>query len=145
MKTAAEALTKLTGAKSIRAIAATTGLDNSTLTRQLTGKSTLAIETVVTICRSYALDLSEAFVAVGFITPTEAETLGRTHSLTEYTDLELAQEIVRRLEAATAGPELTEPLAPVTVGKFGQMNHVEERKVAHPALDDDHATELMDE
>lgn len=134
---------ELTGAKSIRAIAATSGLDVSTTNRQLNGTSNLAIETVVAICRAYNLDFAETFVAVGIITQKEADALGRAHSLAEYTDLELAQEIVNRLESGEAGEALTEPIGSgsnVIVGSFGDNasptipENVEEEwgSAAHP-------------
>lgn len=118
-------LLSLTGAKSIRAMAAQSGLESSTLNRQVNGTSGLTVETVVALCRAYSIDFGEAFVAVGFITREEADTLGRTHSLSEYTDLELAQEIVNRLEAGAASEALTDPIAfepgtsNVIVGGFG--------------------------
>jgi transcriptional regulator with XRE-family HTH domain len=105
-----EYLLAATGARSARAIAAAAGLDASTVNRQLTGASALTIETVVAICRAYSLDMAETFVGVGFITPDEADHLGRAHGLAEYSDLELAREIVRRIEESEATPVLTEPL-----------------------------------
>ncbi|MGX9346596.1 helix-turn-helix domain-containing protein [Microbacterium sp. KNMS] len=100
-------LLEVTGARSTRAIAATAGIDPSTLNRQLNGTTSLTVETVVQICRAYSLDMSDVFVGVGFITAEEANHLGRMHSITEYTDLELAREIVRRLEAGEASADLT--------------------------------------
>lgn len=80
------------------------------MNRQLNGSSSLTIETVVAICRAYALDMAETFVGVGFITPDEAEHLGRGHGLLEYSDLDLAREIVRRIEANEATTALTDPI-----------------------------------
>lgn len=126
MNTTADKLLALTGAKSIRAIAAQAGLDTSTTNRQANGTSSLTIETVVSICRAYSLDFATTFVAVGFITQDEADKLGRMHSLSEYTDLELAQEIVDRIEAGTVTEVLSEPLnidprpSNVIDGGFGQ-------------------------
>lgn len=125
MESAASIFLSLTGAKSVRAIANHAGLDASTTNRQLTGKTALSIETVVAICRAFDIDFAEAFVAVDFITQDEASKLGDKRSLAYFTDLDLAKEIVRRLEEGEAGPELTEPLpAPgddsnVIVGGFG--------------------------
>lgn len=153
MERTAETLLALTGAKSVRAMAAQSGIDPSTLNRQTTGKSGLTVETVVSLCRTYSLDIASAFVAVGFITQDEADRLGRTHSLSEYTDLELAQEIVDRLEAEQASAALTDPisLAPtesnVIDGGFGQNANPpqeEERYVAHPEINANDG-ELMDE
>lgn len=158
METAAKFFLDLTGAKSIRAIASQAGLDASTTNRQLNGTNTLAVETVVAICRAYRLDFVEAFVAVGFLTEEEAKSLGGKQSLANFTDLELANEIVRRVENGEAGTELTDPIATepdsnVIVGGFGKTveaieipENVEEewagQIAADPAGDDpiDHGT-----
>ena len=108
-------LLRLTGAKSIRAIATQAGVEPSTMNRQANGTTSLTVETLVSICRAYSIDFSDAFVSVGFITEEEAGELGRSHSLAEYTDLELAHEIVRRLEAAEATAPLTEPISSANV------------------------------
>lgn len=96
---------RATGARSVRAIAQTAGIEPSTLSRQLNG--TLTAETVVAICRAYDLDYADTFVAVGFITDEEANRLGARVGLSAFTDLELAREIVRRIEEGTAGEALT--------------------------------------
>lgn len=98
----------ITGARSERAMAARAGIDQSTLNRQLKGGVT--VETVVSICRAYELPLAPVFVHVGFLTQDEADRFSDAFQLARFTDLELAREIVRRLEAGEAGPELTEPI-----------------------------------
>lgn len=98
---------RATGARSLRAMATATGVEQSTLNRQLTGKTGLTVEMVVAICRTYELDLADTFVDVGFITEAEAERLGARIGLSVYTDLELAREIVRRIEQGEAGEDLT--------------------------------------
>ena len=99
-----------TNERSVRAIALFSGLEPSRVNRQLTGTNALTIETVVTICRAYKLDLADAFVAAGFITPDEAAKLASRAALADFTDLQIAREIVRRLEAGEAGDDLTNPL-----------------------------------
>lgn len=100
-----------TNERSNRAIALRIGEVPSTLNRQLMGATAIPVETVVQICRAYHLDMADAFVACGFITTEEAETFADSRALARISDLELAREIVRRLEAGEAGPELTEPIA----------------------------------
>lgn len=100
----------LTGERSVRAIANRTGIVQSTLNRQLSGDSAIAVETVVAICRAYDLDMAEVFVAVGFITAEEARAFGASFRLEEFTDAQLLREMVRRAE--DAGPEsaLNQPI-----------------------------------
>lgn len=108
-----------TGARSIRAIAQKAGIDQSTLNRQLSGANTLTVETVISICRAFAVDFADAFVAADFITEEEAQRLGARVGLAAFTDLELSREIVRRIEEATAGEELTGEL-PVPLDVRGE-------------------------
>lgn len=96
---------RATGARSIRAIAQAASIEPSTLTRQLSG--TLTAESLVAICRAFDLDFADAFVAADLITDEEANRLGARVGLAAFTDLELAREIVRRIEDATATEALT--------------------------------------
>ena len=105
---------RLTG-QSIRAIAQETGIEPSTFNRQMTGSTSVTVETVVAVCRAYDLDLADAFVAAGFITDSEANGLGAQVGLSHFSDLELAEEIVRRLAKTSASGPLTGALPlPVT-------------------------------
>lgn len=100
-----------TGERSVREMAAKTGIEQTTLNRQLKGSTGLRIETVVALCRTYRLDLADTFVDVGFITEEEASRLAARVMLSSIPDAELTREIVRRLEAGEAGAELTEPIS----------------------------------
>lgn len=106
---------RLTG-QSVRAIAQETGIEPSTFNRQLTGSTSVTVETVVAVCRAFDLDLADAFVAAGFITDSEANDLGAQVGLSHFSDLELAEEIVRRLATADASGPLTGalPLGPTS-------------------------------
>lgn len=105
----------VTKERSVRAIAMRAGLDQSTLNRQLTGTTSLTVETVVAIARAYSLDFAEAFVEVGFITEDEARKFSRRFALSGYSDQDLTREIVRRLDHGTASTDLTEPVPPALV------------------------------
>ncbi|RUQ07046.1 hypothetical protein D8M34_06130 [Microbacterium sp. HSID17254] len=130
---------RATGARSVRAIALRAGLEPSTLNRQLTGATTLAVETVVTICRAFDLDLADAFVAAGYITEEEADRLGARVALSAFSDLELAREIVVRIENATASEDLTGDLPiPINVRGAGQDDLL---AVASERTDDDETDE----
>ncbi len=130
---------RVTG-KSARAIAQELDVDSTTLNRQLTGRTTLTVEVVVAICRAFDLDLADAFVEVGFITEQEAERLGASVGLRTFTDLELAREIVRRLDNETAGEALTGELSiESNVGDYDDDVPVMSREEEQALRQADHA------
>lgn len=85
-----------TGAPSLRAVALRSGLEPSTLSRQL--RSELKVSTVTAICRAYGLPILPAFTAAGFITEAEAAGLG-SGSLRDVPGSALAAELLRREQA----------------------------------------------
>lgn len=101
-------LDRATGGKSLRSIAAEVGMEQSTLSRQLSGE--VKVQTVVEICRAFKLPMVEAFVAAGFITQDEAGSMEVESALRAATDRQLIMELLRRVDAKEAGPEITEPL-----------------------------------
>jgi DNA-binding phage protein len=101
---------KVTGEKAIRALAIKANIGQSTLNRQLSGTSSVTIETVVAICRSYGLRLAPAFIAAGFITPMEAAEFGIEEALTRATDHQLVTEMMRRVETGNNSSTLTSPV-----------------------------------
>lgn len=133
---------RATGARSVRAIALAAGLEPSTLNRQLTGSTSLAVETVVTICRAFNLDLADAFVAAGYITEDEANRLGARVALSAFSDLELAREIVVRIENATASEVITGDL-PIPINVRGPVQD-DLRAVASERTDEDETDEGYD-
>ena len=129
---------EVTGGRSVRAIAQGAGIEQTTLNRQLNGTTSLTVETVVAICRAYALDMADVFVRVGFITEQEADRLGSRHGLQAFSDLELAKEIVDRIARGEASAALTGEL-PVVSDDGGRVVPIrpdvparvqDERKVA---------------
>lgn len=108
METLKDYLLRMTGEPSVRSLALETGIEPSTLARQL-GSGDAKVQTVVAICRHFNLQMLPAFVAAGYITEDEAQTITsfNIHSLT---DRELAEEILRR---ATGNPTsmLHEPVS----------------------------------
>lgn len=101
-------LTRITKGASRRAIADAAGLEPSTLTRQLQ-RGRVPIETTVAICRAFNADLLEGFVEAGYITSDEAAGLTGRGALRSATDLQLAAEILRRVQEAPS-PVLDAPL-----------------------------------
>lgn len=100
----------LTNERSNRAIANAIGYPASTVNRQLTGVLNLSVDLVVAICRHYRLDFADAFVLAGFITREEADSFADGQALRRVSDLDLAREIVRRLEEGEATGALTDPI-----------------------------------
>lgn len=101
-------LHQVTGGDSLRAIAARSGLDPSTLSRQLSGE--VKAPTIVAICRAYDAPVVPAFLAAGFVQPGDVEPLNARGALMSATDRELVGEILRRLQNGTAGADLTDPV-----------------------------------
>lgn len=123
---------RLTGERSNRAIATRIDVDPSTLNRQLNGATAITVETVVAMCREYHLDFADAFIAAGFITPEEADTFADSRALSRIPDLDLAREIVRRLEAGEATAALTDP---IDVDSTDNVAAFPQRNVGDPAED----------
>jgi hypothetical protein len=101
---------QLTGARSGREMARAIGIDASTLGRHL--RSEPPVGTVVALCRAYGLNVIEVFVRVGYITETEAAEGALVSALQSATDEQLAQEMLRRVRAGSAGTAITEPVSP---------------------------------
>ena len=111
---------RASGGASWRAIAEAAGLDPSTLTRQM-NRGRVPVQTVVAICRAYGADMLAGFVAAGYVTTDEAVRMASGGALRSATDLELAREILRRVEETSASEVLTEPISAGSVveGRFG--------------------------
>lgn len=99
-----------TDGDSVRAWARKIGMDQSTLIRQLARRDP-NVHVVVALCREYRIPLLEAFVAAGFITSAEATQAAAHGVLQGATDRQLVEEMLRRVEAREAGPDLTEPVS----------------------------------
>lgn len=128
----------LTGNASFRQMGQHSGINHSTIRRQLKGEGDATAALVAELTRSYGGNVLEAFVAAGFITKEEAGSPNLAEALRGASDMELAQEIVRRAASGVAGPELTEPIDlehhdNVVVGGFGQTADSQEKKAAFDA------------
>lgn len=102
-------LMEATGGDSARAWARVAGVEPSTLMRQM-ARGEIKAQTLVAICRGYGIPLLRAFVAAGYITQDEADSVGVRGSLADATDRQLVEEMLRRVERREAGPEITEPV-----------------------------------
>lgn len=104
------------------AVAQRSGVRQTTLNRQLRQDS-LSAESAVKIARAYGSDLLEALVAVGLIGAPEAvqiradvdiDRILAAEGLARATDVELAQEILRRAKDVPAASPLKRPISAVT-------------------------------
>lgn len=97
------------GGDSIRTMADKLGMVHTTLADQLR-KANPPAQTIVALCRVYGLPMAPAFIAAGIVTEEEALTFSSTLALRNATDLELAREMVRRVEDGTTHEVLETPL-----------------------------------
>ncbi|WP_309129449.1 helix-turn-helix transcriptional regulator [Microbacterium sp.] len=91
-----------------KAIQATDGQ----LSKWLSGSTGVTAEKVITIARLLGDSPVHALGRVGWLNVSELTPFRapRTYGLDEFTDRELAAEIVRRIDAGEAGQALTEPI-----------------------------------
>lgn len=107
MTTWAEYIRQIRGRDTNTEMAARTGISASAITRWLDGTVEPRLNQILTVARAYGENPLGALVALGHITKDEATQFGgfpRGMQIREFTDIELAQEIVRRIEANETGP-----------------------------------------
>ncbi|WP_176386621.1 helix-turn-helix transcriptional regulator [Gulosibacter sp. 10] len=117
-------LSARTDGASLRDIAARAGVTQSTLSRQISGASTLDAGLVIKVARAYGLNVLEALVASGFVTEEEAGAPGVASALERATDTELAREILRRAEESE---RMREPVSTLADGPEGEVIEADER------------------
>lgn len=93
-------------------VAEKAGISASTLSRWLSGKQFPSPQQVITLARSYRESPLDALVAAGYLAASELGAYGtpRSLSLRDFSDLEIAREILRRIEEGEASDALTEPM-----------------------------------
>ena len=105
----ADYLQAITGTDTGRQIAQKTGNSESTISRWKSGAYLPEPRQAVIVARAYARNPIEALIGTGYLTENEAAlpaTRPRALELRDFTDLELAQEMVRRVESGEPGHEL---------------------------------------
>lgn len=93
-------------------IAERAGMPESTISRWLSGKSDPRPRQVVAVARAYNVSPLHALIAAGYLDQADVDlgaTVPRKLQLRDFTELELAHEIVRRVEAGQGGV-LEDPL-----------------------------------
>lgn len=124
------------GDDSANAVAMKAGILQSTLARQLQ-RGTLSPEVVAAIGRAYRADILAGFVACGLLEQEEVDAIGARFNLSQATDVEIADEVYRRLTRRES-EELVEPLqfpsAPQIKGMAAREAELKGKKL-HDHLD----------
>lgn len=84
------------------------GASLSTVTRRM--RDGFGADEVIQACRHFKISPLEALVYFRFLTPEEAGRAGGDKSVRDFTDLDLAHELLRRVEAGIASNTVTGPL-----------------------------------
>lgn len=90
-----------------REIAKKVGMTAATFHRKWTEDAFVSDDAIV-IARAFGRSPIEALVALGSLTEAEAKKAERGYSLSEYTTLELSQELLRRIQTSAETPEYLE-------------------------------------
>jgi hypothetical protein len=90
-----------------REIAKKAGMTAATFHRKWTEDAFVSDDAIV-IARAFGRSPIEALVALGSLTEAEAKKAERGYSLSEYTTLELSQELLRRIQTSAETPEYLE-------------------------------------
>lgn len=98
---------EVTESASSRAIARSLGINHVTVTRRINSRD---VQLCIDIADAYNTNPIPGLLAAKAIHQHHIDEITATHSLTDYTDLELAQEIVNRLQAAEDHANLAEPV-----------------------------------
>lgn len=85
----------LTPCNTVRSLAVQSGIEPSTLHRQLEAEMTKPT-IIATICRRFGLPLLPAFMAAGYVEPEELDEMAASARLALVSDVELAGELLRR-------------------------------------------------
>lgn len=108
-------MTDIAGDIQYKEIADRVGIDKSNVTRWSKG-SKPAVEFVLKFARSYGQPVVAALAAAGYITDTEAQVREVKIGVEEISDIDLARELLRRIEGRGAAPSNVTPLRGPNVG-----------------------------
>ncbi|AIT89190.1 helix-turn-helix domain-containing protein [Corynebacterium ulcerans] len=101
-------VSEVTGGASVREIGRATGYSPATVSRHIHAAN---VQFCIDVARAYAANPITGLLAASAITQEQLSEHSRQHTLAEYSDLELAQEIVSRIQKGQDGdhPHLTYP------------------------------------
>lgn len=111
-----EWLDALIGSDSYRSAAAKIGVDQSTLSRQLTRRAALSAEYVILLARAYGRRAGDELVATGYLEPGDLEGVGVEQALKSATNQQLLEEVDSRMTAGF-GDVFNEPVGTVELSR----------------------------
>lgn len=94
---------------SVNAVAETSGLVQSTLSRRLAGEG-LSAEQVIAIARAYRADVIDALIELGFVTEEDLVRPAAAATLADASDEEIVAEVGRRILAGSASDAYDRPV-----------------------------------
>lgn len=97
----------ITGDASVREIGRNTGYSPATVSRHINAAN---VQFCIDLAQAYDTNPIPGLLAAKAITERQIDEHARSHDLSDYTDLELAQEIVNRLQDTADHQELTTPI-----------------------------------
>lgn len=124
------------------------GVSEATVGRWLRGQVRPSADQVISLCRIQGVSALSGLLAAGYLLASDIENaplFPRILDISEYSDLEIAKELVRRIEDGQEHPDLDEPVSDVG-GQVDDLTTAEERDVksryATAANDDDSADRI---
>lgn len=128
-----EWVTEVTGGASLRDIGERIGVHHVTVSRRITeGRA----ETCVAIARAYDADPIKGLVAWGVITSGEASSGDADLALRGATDLQIAEEMVRRIKAGEATSFAYEPIEGLPIGRDRPAPRTDDEVLAQVTAED---------
>jgi transcriptional regulator with XRE-family HTH domain len=105
-------LNRVKGDRSQAELARLIGVTDGQLSKWRNATIRVKVETIIAVARKLGDSPLHALVEVGYLDPDDIGQfkVSKPYALDEYTDLELSTEILRRVQAGSATPQLTEPL-----------------------------------
>lgn len=106
--------------RSVPQIASAIGVDKTTIYRQLNGKG-LTADMAIRISRQFEVEILDLLTALGIITEAERGRMKAGASLSDATDRQLLEELLRRVDQSEAHDELIRPISDETLhGALGR-------------------------
>ena len=116
MTTAEDWLAEVAPGVSENEVARRVGLVQSTLSRQLRADA-VPPENVVAIAREYGASPVSGLVAIGLIAEDEVRRAAGMVGIEDVTDEDLVAEVLRRIQTASAHPDLIAPVASIEIAR----------------------------
>lgn len=133
-------LNRLMGSRSQADFARMLDITDGQLSKWRSASTGVKVETVIAIARRLGDSPLHALVEMGYLEPSDIAQfrVHRAFGLDEFSDLELSTEVLRRVQAGSATPTLTEPirLAEDDTGHIAPVRHLPQRGGFHDDLEE---------